>query len=63
MDDILQPFTNSDVVIYLDNILIYNRTREEDLHHIHRVLGTLQQHNLYANLERDVHLAWKGFSI
>ena len=34
MDDILQPFTNSFVVMYLDDILIFNQTWEEHLHHI-----------------------------
>jgi hypothetical protein len=34
MDDILQPFTNSFVVVYLDDILIFSQTWEEHLHHI-----------------------------
>ena len=34
MDDILQPFTNSFVVVYLDDILIFNQTWDEHLHHI-----------------------------
>eukprot|EP00253_Pinus_taeda_P012566 PITA_12566 len=34
MDDILQPFTNSFVVVYLDYILIINQSWEEHLHHI-----------------------------
>jgi hypothetical protein len=51
MDDILWPFTNSFVVVYLDNILIFNKTWEEHLDHIQQVLGTLRQHNLYTNLE------------
>jgi hypothetical protein len=48
MDDILQPFTNSFVVVYLDGILIFNKTWEEHLEHIQQVLGTLRQHKLYA---------------
>ena len=36
MDDILRPFTNSFVVVYLDDILIFSQTWEEHLHHIHR---------------------------
>jgi hypothetical protein len=50
MDDILQPFTNSFVVVYFDDILIFNKIWEEHLEHIQQVLGTLQQHNLYAHL-------------
>jgi hypothetical protein len=34
MDDILWPFTNYFVVVYLDDILIYNKTWEEHLQHI-----------------------------
>jgi hypothetical protein len=34
MDDILCPFTNYFVVVYLDNILIYNDNWEEHLHDI-----------------------------
>eukprot|EP00253_Pinus_taeda_P010929 PITA_10929 len=52
MDDILQPFTNSFVVVYLDEILIFNQSWEEHLHHIRRVLQTLRQHKLCANLEK-----------
>jgi hypothetical protein len=50
MDDILRPFTNTFVVVYLDGILIYNKTWEEQLQHIQQVLHTLLQHKLYANL-------------
>eukprot|EP00253_Pinus_taeda_P004739 PITA_04739 len=34
MDDILCPFTNSFVVVYLDDILIFSQSWEEHLHHI-----------------------------
>jgi len=52
MDDILWPFTNSFVVVYLDDILIFNQSWEEHLHHIQQVLQTLQQHKLCSNLEK-----------
>eukprot|EP00253_Pinus_taeda_P003890 PITA_03890 len=34
MDDFLQPFSNSFVVVYLDDIFIFNQSWEEHLHHI-----------------------------
>jgi hypothetical protein len=52
MDDILRPFTNTFVVVYLDDILIYNNTWAEHLQHIQQVLHTLRQHKLYANLKK-----------
>jgi len=52
MDDILQPFTNSFVVVYFDDILIFSQSWEEHLHHIRQVLQTLRQHNLCANVEK-----------
>jgi hypothetical protein len=52
MDDILRPFTNTFVVVYLDDILIYNKTWVEHLQHIQQVLHTLRHHRLYANLEK-----------
>jgi hypothetical protein len=52
MDDILRPFTNTFVAVYLDDILIYKNTWAEQLQHIQQVLHTLRQHQLYANLEK-----------
>ena len=52
MDDILQPFTNNFVVVYLDDILIYSKTWAEHLQHIQQVLHTLRQHKLYTNVEK-----------
>ena len=52
MDDLLCPLTNSFVVVYLDDILIYNKTWEKHLQHIKQFMHTLWQHKLYANLEK-----------
>ena len=52
MDDILCTFTNNFVVVYLDDILIYNKNWEEHLQHIQQVLHTLRQHKLYENFEK-----------
>jgi hypothetical protein len=34
MDDILRPFTNTFLVVYLDDILIYSKTWAKHLHNI-----------------------------
>eukprot|EP00253_Pinus_taeda_P011494 PITA_11494 len=39
MDDILWPFTNSFVVVYLDDTPIFSQSWEEHLHHIRQYLG------------------------
>eukprot|EP00253_Pinus_taeda_P031598 PITA_31598 len=52
IDEISQPFTNSFVVVYLDDILIFIQSWEEHLDHIRQVLQTLRQHKLCANLEK-----------
>jgi hypothetical protein len=52
MDDVLRPLINSFVVLYLDDILIFNKMWEEHMRHIQHVLSTLRQHKLYANLEK-----------
>jgi hypothetical protein len=52
MEDVLRPFTNAFVVLYLDGILIFSRTWEEHMRHIQQVLSTLRQHKLYVNLEK-----------
>jgi hypothetical protein len=52
MDNILHPFTNFFVVVYLHDILIYNKTWAEHLQHIQQVLHTQRQQKLYANLEK-----------
>lgn len=44
MDDILRQFTNSFVVVNLDDILIFSKSWEEHLQHIQQALSTLQQH-------------------
>eukprot|EP00253_Pinus_taeda_P001871 PITA_01871 len=41
VDHILRPFTNAFMVLYLDDILIFNQSSDEHLHHIRQVLQTL----------------------
>jgi hypothetical protein len=53
MDDILRPkFSNTFVVVYLDDILIYKKTWVEHLQQIQHILHTLRQQKLYEKPEK-----------
>ena len=40
------------VQVYMDDILIFSRTREEQRHHVRMVLETLSHHQLYAKASK-----------
>src|SRR4051812_5665310 len=48
MHQILRPFLDKYVIVFLDDILIYSRTLEEHQRHVREVLQVLRKHKLYA---------------
>ena len=48
MDTVLRPFLGKFVVVFLDDILVYSRSKEEYLNHLRQVFEVLQEHQLYA---------------
>jgi len=42
-NDILWPYLYSIVIVYLDDILVYNATWDEHISHLMQVLGTLKK--------------------
>ena len=52
MNRIYRPYLDHFVVVFVDDILIYSKSREEHSHHLHMALQTLREHQLYAKLEK-----------
>jgi RNase H-like domain found in reverse transcriptase/Reverse transcriptase (RNA-dependent DNA polymerase)/Integrase zinc binding domain/Chromo (CHRromatin Organisation MOdifier) domain/Retroviral aspartyl protease len=52
MFNVLDPVLDKWVVVYLDDILIYSRTKAEHLAHVRSVLTLLRKNGLYAKLSK-----------
>jgi len=67
MNEILKEYIRKFVIMYLENILIFSRTKEEHLQHVRKVLEKLQQNKLLINLKKctflQKELIYLGFVI
>jgi len=52
MNRVLHSFLDKFVVVFIDDILIYSRTKEDHQEHLHTVLKTLVDHRFYAKLKK-----------
>jgi len=52
MNDVLRPFIDHFVMVYLDDIIVYGKTWEEHLKHVKQTLDVLKQENLYVKLSK-----------
>jgi hypothetical protein len=52
MNEILCSFIGKFVVIYYDDILIYNKSLDEHIEHLHAIFCSLREAHLFANLEK-----------
>jgi hypothetical protein len=50
MNGVFREYLNKFVIIFLDDILIYSKTKEGREKHLRMVLQVLREHQLYANL-------------
>ena len=54
MNEIFKPFLLRFVLVFFDDILIHSSSLEEHAQHLSKVLGLLEQHQLYANAKKCV---------
>lgn len=54
MMEIFRPLVDRGVVVYLDDVLIYSRTREEHLALLHQVFTILDQNKLFAKASKCI---------
>jgi len=52
MNRVFKPFLDSFVIVFIDDILVYSRSREGHADHLRVVLQTLHQHQLYAKFSK-----------
>src|SRR5438128_7709595 len=52
MNNVFHQYLDKFVIIYLDDVLIYSRTKAEHLQHLELVLKVLRQHKLYAKIAK-----------
>ena len=52
MNRVFRLFLDKFVVMFIDDILVYSRTKEEHAEHLCMVLKTLEEHRLYAKFKK-----------
>eukprot|EP00253_Pinus_taeda_P022951 PITA_22951 len=59
MNEVLKEFKGKFVIVYLDDILIFSKTKEEHFRHLQSVLRKLQQNKLLINLKKCTFFQWE----
>jgi len=52
MDNVLHPFINSFVIVYLDDPPIFNNSWQEHVSHVTQILETLRKNQMIATLKK-----------
>jgi hypothetical protein len=52
MNKVFMKFLDKFVVVFIDDILVYSKMKEEHAEHLRLVLGTLREHQLYAKFSK-----------
>jgi len=54
MNKILREFLDHEVVVYLDDIVIYSENMDDHINPVQKVLDLLEQHDLAVLLKKSV---------
>jgi hypothetical protein len=52
MDGVFRDYLDKFFIVFLDDILVYSRSEEENEQHLRKVLQVLREHQLYAKLRK-----------
>ena len=52
MNDLLRQFLDEFVIIYLDDVLIFSKSRDEHVMHVRKVLDVLKREQLYLKMSK-----------
>ena len=52
INHILQPFLDRFIIVFIDDILIYSKSKQEHKQHLRVVLQTLRKRQLYAKFSK-----------
>jgi len=61
MNHVLYAFICMFIVIYFDDILVYNKTLDEHIEHLRYMLNILRKETLYANFKKCTFYMEKSF--
>ena len=52
MNRVFKPYLDQFVVVFIDDIIVYSKNKEEHKKHLHVILQTLREHQLFAKLNK-----------
>jgi len=52
MNDLLKPFIDDFLIVYLDDILVFSKTWEDHVKHVKKTLDVLKRENIYIKLSK-----------